>query len=71
MFTRFSRFASREIIYVFGVGLIVLAIFVIIVYFVFTGIKQKSWKRIVFPIIGFVAFIILVYLGLSFFITSM
>lgn len=52
-------------------GLIVLAIFVILVYCVFIGIKQKSWKRIVFPIIGFVAFIILMYLGLIFFITSM
>lgn len=52
-------------------GLIVLAIFVILFYCVFIGIKQKSWKRIVFPIIGFVAFIILMYLGLIFFITSM
>lgn len=52
-------------------GLIGLAFFVILVYFVFTGIKQKRWKRVVFPIIGFAALIILMYLGLSFLITSM
>lgn len=52
-------------------ALIVLAVFVILIYFVVTGIKQKSWKRIAFPLLGFVAFIAIVYLGLLFFITSM
>ena len=52
-------------------GLIVLAAFVILLYFVITGIKQKNWKRIVFPIIGFVVTIVLLYIGLVFFITSM
>ena len=51
-------------------GLIVLAVFVIVLYFV-TGIKQKNWKRIVFPILGFVVTIVLLYIGLVFFITSM
>lgn len=52
-------------------ALIVLAVFVILIYFVVTGIKQKSWKRIVFPILGFIVFIAIMYLGLIFFITSM
>lgn len=52
-------------------ALIMLAVFVILIYFVVTGIKQKSWKRIVFPLLGFAAFIAIVYLGLLFFITSM
>ena len=52
-------------------GLIVLAVFVILLYFVITGIKQKNWKRIVFPILGFVVTIVLLYIGLVFFITSM
>ena len=51
-------------------GLIVLAVFVILLYFVITGIKQKNWKRIVFPILGFVVTIVLLYIGLVFFITS-
>lgn len=52
-------------------GLIVLAVFVILLYFVITGIKQKNWKRIVLPILGFVVTIVLLYIGLVFFITSM
>jgi len=52
-------------------ALIVLAVFVILIYFVVTGIKQKSWKRIVFPLLGFVAFVVTMYFGLLFFITSM
>ena len=52
-------------------GLIVLAVFVILLYFVITGIKRKNWKRIVFPILGFVVTIVLLYIGLVFFITSM
>ena len=52
-------------------GLIVLASFVILLYFIITGIKRKNWKRIVFPIIGFTVAVILMYLGLVFFITSM
>ena len=52
-------------------ALIVLAVFVILIYFIATGIKQKSWKRIGFPLLGFVAFVVTMYLGLLFFITSM
>lgn len=52
-------------------ALIMLAVVVILIYFLVTGIKQKSWKRIVFPLLGFVAFVAIVYLGLMFFITSM
>ena len=52
-------------------GLIVLAVFVILLYFVITGIKQKNWKRIDLPILGFVVTIVLLYIGLIFFITSM
>lgn len=52
-------------------GLIALAFLVVLVYFVVTGIKSKNWKRIVFPIVGFTVVIVLGYLGLVFFITSM
>ena len=53
------------------IGLIILAVFVILIYFVVTGIKQKDWKRIVFPIILFVVFVVGVYWALVSFITSM
>ena len=53
------------------IGLIILAVFVILIYFVVTGIKQKDWKRIVFPIILFVVFVFGVYWALISFITSM
>ena len=53
------------------IGLIILAVFVILIYFVVMGIKQKDWKRIVFPIILFVVFVVGVYWVLVSFITSM
>ena len=53
------------------IGLIILAVFVILIYFVVTGIKQKDWKRIDFPIILFVVFVFGVYWALVSFITSM
>jgi hypothetical protein len=52
-------------------GIIGLAFFVIIIYFVITGIKQKNWKRIVIPIVIFIGIAVLTYLALIFFITSM
>ena len=52
-------------------GIIGLAFFVIIIYFVITGIKQKNWKRIVIPIVIFIGIAALTYLALIFFITSM
>ena len=52
-------------------GIIGLAFFVIIIYFVITGIKQKNWKRIVIPIVIFIGIVVLTYLALIFFITSM
>ena len=52
-------------------GVIVLSVFVILVYFIVTGIKQKSRKRVIFPIVCFVVFIISMILGLMFFIKSM
>lgn len=53
------------------IGLIILAVFVILIYFVVTGIKQNDWKRIVFPIILFVVFVFGVYWAFVSFITSM
>ena len=52
-------------------GIIGLAFFVIIIYFVITGIKQKNWKRIVILIVIFIGIAVLTYLALIFFITSM
>ena len=48
-----------------------IAILVIAIYFIVKGIKQKNTKQILVTIACFVLFLIMVYIILDFFITSM
>lgn len=51
--------------------LILIVLFVILIYFIVTGIKQKNWKRILFSIVGFILIVGIMYYGLITLITSM
>ena len=51
--------------------LIVLALFVIMIKFVIDGVRDKNWKKAIISIVIFIAIILLIYLGILRFITSM
>ena len=52
-------------------GLLVIAVFAFVIYFVVLGIKQRNTKKILLPIVGFIVFAALLYWAFLSFITSM
>lgn len=53
------------------IALFILALFIATIYLVCQGIKNRDWKRIVFPTILFTVIVAGVYWALVCFITSM
>ncbi len=53
------------------IALVLLALLIVTICVVVSGIRQKNWKKIVFPVIAFVVLIVGIYLALVHFITSM
>ena len=53
------------------IALVIVALLVILVYYIVSGVKQKNWKRIIFPILGFGLTVGIIYYGIISFITSM
>ena len=53
------------------IALVLLALLIVTISVVASGIRQKNWKKIVFPVIAFAVLIVGIYLALVTFITSM
>ena len=53
------------------IALVLLALLIVTICVVVSGIRQKNWKKIVFPVIAFVVLAAGIYLALVSFITSM
>lgn len=51
--------------------LFILALFVVMIYFVIDGIRKRNWKRAIISIVIFFSVVLLMYFGLLRFITSM
>lgn len=51
--------------------LIILAIFVVMINFVIDGVRIKNRKKVIIPIVIFLSIVLLMFLGLLRFITSM
>ena len=53
------------------IALVLLAMLIVAVSVVVSGIRQKNWKKIMFPVIAFAVLAVGIYLALVSFITSM